>query len=66
MQLCIVPKHRLVYPLAEKEIMANVSKVIFPQNDNKRAISARDFSRAQCDLPANGFVFCCFNNNFKM
>jgi hypothetical protein len=29
MQLCIVPKHRLVYPLAEKEIMANVSKVIF-------------------------------------
>jgi hypothetical protein len=29
MQLCIVPKHRLVYPLAEKEIMANVSKLIF-------------------------------------
>jgi len=29
MQLCIVPKHRFVYPLAEKEIMANISKLIF-------------------------------------
>jgi len=38
----------------------------YQANDNKRAISARAFSRAQCDLPANGFVFCCFNNSFKI
>jgi predicted O-linked N-acetylglucosamine transferase (SPINDLY family) len=38
----------------------------YQANDNKRTISARDFSRAQCDLPANGFVFCCFNNSFKI
>jgi len=38
----------------------------YQANDNKRTISAMDFSRAQCDLPANGFVFCCFNNSFKI
>lgn len=35
-------------------------------NDSKRQISARKFSRAECFLPENDFVFCCFNNNFKI
>ena len=35
-------------------------------NDRKRVISDRAFTRAELGLPASGFVFCCFNNNFKI
>jgi len=35
-------------------------------NDRKRAISARQFTRQELGLSENGFVFCCFNNNFKI
>ena len=35
-------------------------------NDRKRAISSRRFSKQELGLPQEGFVFCCFNNNFKI
>ena len=35
-------------------------------NDRKRVISDRQFTRAELGLPEIGFVFCCFNNNFKI
>ena len=35
-------------------------------NDRKRKISARQFSRKDFGLPMNTFVFCCFNNNYKI
>lgn len=35
-------------------------------NDRKRAVSKRMFTRAEAGLPETGFVFCCFNNNFKI
>ena len=35
-------------------------------NDRKRAISERPPSRAEAGLPDGGFVFCCFNNSFKI
>jgi protein O-GlcNAc transferase len=35
-------------------------------NDAKRAISDKIFSRNECALPDAGFVFCSFNNNFKI
>ncbi|MBI3897346.1 MAG: tetratricopeptide repeat protein [Gammaproteobacteria bacterium] len=35
-------------------------------NDTKRAIAERVFTRKEVGLPENGFVFCCFNNNFKI
>jgi predicted O-linked N-acetylglucosamine transferase (SPINDLY family) len=35
-------------------------------NDRKRPISDRQFTRQELGLPENGFVFCCFNNNFKI
>ena len=35
-------------------------------NDRKRAISSRRFSKQELGLPEKGFVFCCFNNNFKI
>ncbi len=46
-------------------------KVIYlPYNhmatDNTRVISDRTVTRAEMGLPENGFVFCCFNNSFKI
>jgi predicted O-linked N-acetylglucosamine transferase (SPINDLY family) len=35
-------------------------------NDNKRIISDRVFEKNQFNLPLNGFVFCCFSNNYKI
>ena len=38
----------------------------FQANDTKRDIADKDFSRAELGLPPRGFVFCCFNNLFKV
>jgi predicted O-linked N-acetylglucosamine transferase (SPINDLY family) len=35
-------------------------------NDRKRAISSRTPTREELGLPVEGFVFCCFNNNWKI
>ena len=35
-------------------------------NDSKRIISDRIFSRKEFGLPETGFIFCCFNNNYKL
>jgi predicted O-linked N-acetylglucosamine transferase (SPINDLY family) len=38
----------------------------YQANDRNKEISARDFSRAECGLPADAVVFCCFNNAYKI
>ncbi len=38
----------------------------FLVNDSKQLISPETPSRSQCGLPEDAFVFCCFNNNFKI
>ncbi len=35
-------------------------------NDNTREISSRRLTRADFNLPEQGFVFCCFNNSYKI
>jgi protein O-GlcNAc transferase len=34
--------------------------------DNTRPISTRSMTRSEMGLPDAGFVFCCFNNNYKI
>jgi predicted O-linked N-acetylglucosamine transferase (SPINDLY family) len=38
----------------------------YQPNDRHRAVSSHVFTRAELDLPTDAFVFCCFNNNFKI
>ena len=38
----------------------------YQANDDRKQIAGRPFSRGECGLPAEGFVFCCFNNNYKI
>lgn len=35
-------------------------------NDTTREIAATKYSRAQLGLPDEGFVYCCFNNSYKI
>ncbi len=35
-------------------------------NDDNRVISERAPTRTECGLPEQGFVFCCFNNAYKI
>jgi len=60
---------RIIIPETEKSNYSE--KVVYlPDsywvNDSKKRISERKFSRAELGLPENGFVFCCFNNNYKI
>jgi protein O-GlcNAc transferase len=37
-----------------------------PHDDTSRRISDRSLERGEFGLPGNGFVFCCFNNAYKL
>jgi len=58
-----------VIPASDREFYTE--KVVYlpdcyQANDRKKAIATRNFTRIECGLPLTGFVFCCFNNNFKI
>ena len=38
----------------------------FQANDRKRKIADKVFGREELGLPETGFVFCCFNNTYKI
>ena len=38
----------------------------YQANDRKRRVADTVFSREALGLPGDGFVFCCFNNNYKI
>ncbi len=59
-KMLIPPSHQDDY--AEKVIYLPDS---YQPNDSHRRIAERVFTRAECGLPERGFVFCCFNNNYK-
>jgi predicted O-linked N-acetylglucosamine transferase (SPINDLY family) len=64
----IIADKTLIPPQAEQFYSEKV--VYLPNsyqvNDRKRLISDRQFTRQELYLPEDGFVFCCFNNNFKV
>ena len=53
------------------QINAYSEKIIYlpntyQANDNTRSISEKTGTRKDMGLPENGFVFCCFNSNYKI
>jgi len=60
-RILIPPSQRAFY--SEKIVYLPHS---YQANDSKRPISDKVFSRAELGLPDHGFVFCCFNNAFKI
>ncbi|HTF15380.1 MAG TPA: tetratricopeptide repeat protein [Burkholderiales bacterium] len=38
----------------------------YQANDSRRKVAGRTPTRAEAGLPEKGFVFCCFNNSYKI
>jgi predicted O-linked N-acetylglucosamine transferase (SPINDLY family) len=67
MDYIIADRH--VLPEAHKQFYSE--KIVYlpncyQANDRDKGIATRIFSRAECGLPSEGFVFCCFNNAYKI
>jgi protein O-GlcNAc transferase len=60
---------RIVAPLGDQpfftEKLVHLSHS-YQVNDSTRAIPEKTPTRAEAGLPEAGFVFCCFNNNWKI
>jgi predicted O-linked N-acetylglucosamine transferase (SPINDLY family) len=65
------------YVIADKTVLPESSQDHFTEkavylphsyqvNDSKRKISDRVFTKTELGLPQKGFIFCCFNNNYKI
>ena len=59
----------IVIPPKEKKFFSE--KVVYMPNtyqctDNNAEISKKNITRSDCRLPKHGFVFCCFNQTYKI
>lgn len=65
------------YLIADKVVIPEESKKFYSEkilymprcyqvNDNRREVSPHVFTREELGLPKEGFVFCSFNNNYKI
>ena len=59
---------KIIIPEPHQQFYAE--KIVYLPNtymvdDSKRIASTRVFTREECGLPQNAFVFCCFNNDYK-
>lgn len=65
------------YIIADKYVIPEYSRDFYSEkvvylpncyqvNDRNREIVEKVFTREELDLPNDGFVFCCFNNNYKI
>jgi protein O-GlcNAc transferase len=60
---------RMIIPDSERRFYSEQVVYLpdtYQANDSKRAIAARTPAREGAGLPEKGFVFCCFNNNYKI
>ena len=65
------------YLIADKTLIPNESQIHYSEkivylpnsyqvNDSQKVISKKVFSKQEMGLPQEGFVFCCFNNSYKI
>ena len=58
----LIPDHKRKYYTEQIIYLPNT----YQPTDNKRRISSKVMTRKDIDLPSDAFVFCCFNNNYKI
>jgi protein O-GlcNAc transferase len=58
----LIPQDSQKYYLEKIVYLPNSYQV----NDRQRVISQKQLTRQELGLPQDSFVFCCFNNNFKI
>ena len=59
---CVIPEPQRAFYTENVVYLPNS----YQANDRKRHIGTREFGRLECGLPESGFVFCCFNNSYKI
>ena len=60
---------RILIPDDQKRFYAEAVVYLpdtYQANDSKRRVAEKTPTRAEAGLPDRGFVFCCFNNNYKI
>ncbi len=60
---------RFVVPPAQQPFFSERALYLpdcYCPSDTRRPVAPRVPDRAACGLPAEGFVFCCFNNSYKI
>jgi predicted O-linked N-acetylglucosamine transferase (SPINDLY family) len=64
----LVADHTLIPPQSQVHYTEKIAYLphSYQVNDAQRQISDRVFTREVVGLPPTGFVFCCFNNNYKI
>ncbi len=64
----LIADHTLIPAGEERHYSEQIIRLpgSFQPNDSTKAISDRTFTREELGLPAQGFVFCCFNRGFKL
>ena len=64
----IVADQHLIPPESQKHF--NEEQLYLPNTymptDNSRELSNKEITRSELGLPDDAFVFCCFNNNYKI
>ncbi len=72
---CTMGARYIDYIIADNAVIADpafyTERVVrlpdcYQVNDAQRQVSDRKFTRGELGLPEKAFVFCCFNNNFKI
>jgi protein O-GlcNAc transferase len=58
----VIPEHHREHYTEKVVYLPHTYQV----NDTRRKIADRIFARAELGLPDEGFVFCCFNNTYKI
>jgi predicted O-linked N-acetylglucosamine transferase (SPINDLY family) len=58
----VIPKDQRVHYSEKVVYLPNCYLV----NDSQRRIAERTPARSEAGLPEHGFVFCCFNNSYKL
>jgi len=72
-----IAAHHHDYIIADEITIPSANKSFFTEkiiylpdsyqvNDDQKEISPRIFSKEELGLPGDQFIFCCFNNNFKI
>ena len=64
----IVADHNVIPPENQKNFTEKLIYLphTYMPTDNTREISSRDISKKEFGLPDDSFVFCCFNNHYKI
>lgn len=58
----LIPEHSQRYYSEKIAYLPNS----YQANDRSRSSSGRAFTRVELELPSAEFIFCCFNNNYKI